>query len=162
MKEWKTLFSGIFRMAKERSIDTYIIPFNIFVSPGFSKAHNVTMDNLQHDFFVKSDTSELVKRYTRECVKQMLQEYPEITGMGLTLGEGMGGMTPQQRENWIRQTIVEGMRLAGRKLKLIHRIPFSSTTSSLGVTGIETEKMTRKAIEEEGQFAFLQPPILAD
>lgn len=113
-------------------------------------------------FFVKGDTSELVKRYTRECVTQMLQEYPEITGMGLTLGEGMGGMTPQQREDWMRQTIIEGMRLAGRKLKLIHRIPFSSTTGSLGVTSIETEKLTRKAIEEEGELPFLQPPIYAD
>ena len=157
MKEWKTLFSGIFRMAKERAIDIYIIPFNIFVSPEFSKAHNVNMDNLQHDFFVKGDTSELVKRYTRECVTQMLQEYPEITGMGLTLGEGMGGMTPQQREDWMRETIIEGMRLAGRKLKLVHRIPFSSTTGSLSVTSIETERLTRKVIEEEGRLPFLQP-----
>ena len=162
MKEWKNLFASIFRMAKERAIDTYIIPFNIFVSPEFSKAHNVNIDNLQHDFFVKGDTSELVKRYTRECVTQMLQEYPEITGMGLTLGEGMGGMTPQQREDWMRQTIIEGMRLAGRKLKLIHRIPFSSTTGSLGVTSIETEKLTRNVIEEEGELPFLQPPIYAD
>ena len=99
LKEWQTLFRGIFRMAKERALDTYIIPFNIFVSPEFSKAHNVNMDNLQHDFFVKGDTSELVKRYTRECVTQMLQEYPEITGMGLTLGEGMAGMTPEERED---------------------------------------------------------------
>ena len=162
LKEWKHLFSGIFRMAKERAIDTYIIPFNIFVSPEFSEAHHVNMDNLQHDFFVKGDTSELVKRYTRECVTQMLQEYPDITGMGLTLGEGMGGMTPQEREDWMKQTIIEGMRLAGRKLKLIHRIPFSSTTGSLGVTSIETEKLTRKEIEEQGQLSFLQPPIYAD
>lgn len=162
MKEWKKLFSGIFKMAKERAIDTYIIPFNIFVSPEFSKAHNVNIDNLQHDFFVKGDTSELVKRYTRECITQMLQEYPEITGMGLTLGEGMGGMSPQQREDWMRQTILEGMRGANRRLKLIHRIPFSSTTGSLGVTSIETEKLTRKAIDEEGEFSFLQPPIYAD
>jgi hypothetical protein len=162
MQEWKKLFSSIFKMAKERAIDTYIIPFNIFVSPEFSKAHNVNIDNLQHDFFVKGDTSELVKRYTRECVTQMLQEYPEITGMGLTLGEGMGGMSPQEREDWMRQTTIEGMRLAGRKLKLIHRIPFSSTTGSLGVTSIETEKLTRKSIDEEGEFSFLQPPIYAD
>ena len=162
LTEWQTLFHGIFRLAEERAIDTYIIPFNIFVSPEFSKAHHLSTDNLQHDFFVKGDTSEVVKRYTRECVTQMLQEYPEITGMGLTLGEGMGGMTPQEREDWMRQTILEGMRLYGRKLKLIHRIPFSSTTGSLGVTSIETEKLTRKAIEEEGQMPFLQPPILAD
>lgn len=162
LKEWQNLFHGIFRMAQERALDTYIVPFNIFVSPEFSKAHNVSLDNLQHDFFVKGDTSALVKRYTRECVTQMLQEYPEITGMGLTLGEGMGGMTPQQREDWMRQTILEGMRLAGRKLKLIHRIPFSSTTGSLGVTSIETEKLTRKEIEAQGQLSFLQPPIFAD
>ncbi len=162
LKEWQALFHGIFRMAEERAIETYIIPFNIFVSPEFSKAHNVNMDNLQHDFFVKGDTSELVKRYTRECVSQMLQEYPEITGMGLTLGEGMAGMTPEQREDWMQQTIIEGMRLSGRKLKLIHRIPFSSTTGSLGVTSIETEKLTRKRIEAQGALSFLQPPIFAD
>lgn len=162
MKKWKALFSGIFRMARERAIDIYIVPFNIFVSPEFSKAHHVNMDNLEHDFFVKGDTSELVKRYTRECVTQMLQEYPEITGMGLTLGEGMGGMEPQQREDWMRQTIIEGMRQAKRKLKLVHRIPFSSTTGSLGVTSIETEQLTRKAIEEEGNFSFIQPPVYAD
>lgn len=162
LKKWQSLFHGIFRMAKERGIDIYIVPFNIFVSPEFSKAHNVNIDNLQHDFFVKGDTSELVNRYTRECVTQMLHEYPEITGMGLTLGEGMAGMTPQEREEWMNQTIIEGMRLAGRKLKLIHRIPFSSTTGSLGVTSIETEKLTRKEIEKQGQFSFLQPPIFAD
>ena len=162
LKEWQTLFHGIFRMAKERALDTYIIPFNIFVSPEFAKAHNVNMDNLQHDFFVKGDTSELVKRYTRECVMQMLQEYPEITGMGLTLGEGMGGMSPEEREDWMNQTIIEGMRMSGRKLKLIHRIPFSSTTNSLGVTSIETERLTRKELEAQGQLSFLQPPVFAD
>ncbi len=162
LKEWQTLFRAIFRMAKERALDTYIVPFNIFVSPAFSKAHNVAMDNLHHHFFVKGDTSELVKRYTRECVTQMLQEYPEITGMGLTLGEGMAGMTPQEREEWMNQTIVKGMGLVGRKLKLIHRIPFSSTTGSLSTTSIETEKLTRKEIEAQGRLSFLQPPIYAD
>ena len=162
LAEWKALYAGIFKMAKERAIDIYIIPFNIFVSPEFSKAHNVNMDNLDHHFFIKGDTSELVKRYTRECVTQMLQEYPEITGMGLTLGEGMGGMTPQEREDWMRETIIEGMRLAGRPLKLVHRIPFSSTTGSLGVTSIETEVLTRKAIDEEGAMPFLIAPVYAD
>src|SRR5215212_619108 len=162
MKEWRHLFSSIFLMAKERAIDTYIIPFNIFVSPEFSKAHNVNIDNFEHHFFVKGDTSELVKRYTRECVTQLLQEYPEITGMGLTLGEGMDGMSPQQREDWMRETIIEGMRLANRKLKLIHRIPFSSTTGSLGVTSIETEKLTRRGIEQEAAMDFIEDPVWAD
>jgi hypothetical protein len=162
MKEWQTLFHAIFKMAKERGIDTYIIPFNIFVSPEFAKAHNVAMDNLEHHFFVNGDTSEIVKRYTRECVTQLLQEYPDLSGMGMTLGEGMGGMTPEQREAWMRATIIEGMRLAGRKSKLVHRIPFSSTTGSLGVTSIETERLTRKGIEQEAAMDFIEQPVWGD
>ncbi len=162
LKEWQNLFHGIFRMARERGIDTYMVPFNIFVSPGFAKAHNVAMDNLEHHFFVKGDTSEIIKRYTRECVAQLLREYPDLTGMGLTLGEGMGGMTPQQRENWMKETIIEGMRLANRKSKLIHRIPFSGNTGSAGATSIEMEQITRKGIEKEAAMDFIEGPIWAD
>ena len=46
-----------FQDGRRTWIDTYIIPFNIFVTPEFSKAHNVAMDNLDHHFFVKGDTS---------------------------------------------------------------------------------------------------------
>jgi hypothetical protein len=162
MKEWQHLFRGIFRMARERGIDTYMIPFNIFVSPEFARAHNVAADNLAHDHFVKGDTSEIIKRYTRECVTQILQDYPDLTGIGLTLGEGMGGMTPQQREDWMKETIIKGMSLAGRKSKLIHRIPFSSTTGSLGPTSIETEQLTREGIEKEGRLDFIEGPVWAD
>ncbi|NQU86923.1 MAG: hypothetical protein HQ541_14300 [Mariniphaga sp.] len=162
MKEWQMLFHSIIRMADERAIDTYIIPFNIFVTPEFAKAHNVAMDNLEHDYYVPGDTSEIIKQYTRECVTQMLEEYPKLTGMGLTLGEGMGGMTPAQREEWIRETIIEGMRLANRKSKLIHRIPFSSTTASLGTTSKDTEELTRKIIEEEAELGCFEGPIWAD
>ena len=161
-KVWQTLFQTIIRMAKDRAIDTYIIPFNIFVTPEFSKAHNVLMDNLQHDFFVRGDTSEIIKRYTRESVTQMLEEYPDLSGIGLTLGEGMAGMTPQEREDWITETIIEGMRLANRKSKLVHRVPFSSTTSSLSETSIETERITRRTIEREADMGFSDGPIWAD
>ncbi len=164
MREWQTLFRAIFRMARERAIDTYLIPFNIFTSPEFSKAYNVNpaLNNLEHRHFIDGDTSAIVKRYTRECVTQVLCEYPDLTGFGLTLGEGMGGMTPQQREDWMKATIIHGMRQANRKTKLIHRIPFSSTTGSLGVTSVDTEKLTRKSVESEGALDFIEGPIWAD
>ena len=161
MNNWKTLFRGIFKLAKERGIDTYIMPFNIFVTPEFAKAHNVAMHNLDHHHFVEGDTSEIIKKYTRECVTQMLNEYPDLSGIGLTLGEGMGGMTPQQRENWIRDTIIEGMRLADRKSKLIHRIPFSGNTGSLGATNIEMEQITRNGIEREAAMDCFEGPVWA-
>jgi hypothetical protein len=161
MEEWKRLFAGIFRMAHERGIDTYLVPFNIFVPPEFSKAHNVAMNNLEHHHFVDGDTSEIVKRYTRDCVRQVLEEYPELSGMGLTLGEGMGGMTPLERERWMKETIIEGMRLAGRSSKLIHRIPFSGNTGSLGETTVEMERITREGIEEEARMDFIEGPVWA-
>ena len=162
MKEWQELHKEIFRMADERAIDTYIFPFNIFVSPEFSQAHQLAKQNFYPHYYVPGDTSELVKRYMRESITQVLQEYPTLTGIGLTLGEGMAGMTPQQREDWIAETYIEGMRLAGRDLKLVHRIPFSSTTASLGATSVELEQLTRKAIEREGKLDFIKGPIFAD
>ena len=160
-KEWQTLFHTIIRMAKDRAIDTYIVPFNIFVTPEFSKAHNLEA-NLERHHYVRGDTSEIIKRYTRESVTQVLEEYPDLSGFGLTLGEGMGGMTPQEREDWMTETIIEGMRLANRKSKLIHRIPFSSTTESLGITSIETERLTRATIEREADMGFIDGPVWAD
>jgi hypothetical protein len=162
MKKWKNLFASIFKMADERGIDTYVVPFNIFVTKEFSIAHNVAMNNLEHHFFVNGDTSAIVKQYTRECVTQLLEEYPELDGMGMTLGEGMGGMTPQQREAWMKETIIVGMRNAKRISKLIHRIPFSSTTGSLGPTSIETERLTRIGIEQEAAMDFIEQPVWAD
>jgi hypothetical protein len=162
MEVWKDLHKSIFRMAKERAIETYIIPFNIFVSHEFANAHNIALENVYPHYYVTGDTSELVKRYTRESVTQVLQEYPELTGIGLTLGEGMGGMTPQQREDWMFDTYIEGMRLAERPSKLVHRIPFSSTTESLGATSVDLERLTRKAIERESKLDFIDGPIWAD
>ena len=164
MKDWKKLFDGIFKMAEERGIDTYIFPFNIFVSPAFSQAHNVLMDNLKHDHISNklADTSQLVKKYTRECVTQMFQEYPELDGMGITHGEAMGGMTPQEREDWLHETIVLGMGDVGRKLKLVHRIPLSANKGSGGSTSKEAEEITRKLIEEDAKLDFLEKPIWAD
>jgi hypothetical protein len=162
MTAWQSLFHSIIRMAKERTIDTYIIPFNIFVSKEFSIAHQVALDNLEHHFFVNGDTSEIVKRYSRECITQLLDEYPDLTGLGLTLGEGMGGMTPDQREAWVRETFIEGMRLAHRPSKFIHRIPFSSNTGSGGSTSKETEQLTRNILETEADYPFIQSPVWAD
>lgn len=164
LHDWQRLFRSIFRMAGERGIETYLVPFNIFTSPAFSTAYNPNprLNNLDHKHFVDGDTSAIVRQYTRECVTQVLQEYPELTGFGLTLGEGMGGMTPRQREAWMAETILAGMQRAGRKTKLIHRIPFSSTTGSLGVTSVDTEVLTRQALEREGRLDFLDGPVWAD
>ncbi len=148
--EWRQLYRGIFRLAKERGLDTYIVPWNIFVSRQFAEAHGVARNNFYPNYYVDGDTSELVRRYVRESVTQVLEEYPDLDGFGISHGEGMGGMTPLQRQQWVDDVLLAGMLDAGRRTKLIHRVPFSSSLSSGPGASAEVESMTRTAMERLG------------
>ncbi|MDI6402811.1 glycoside hydrolase family 20 zincin-like fold domain-containing protein, partial [Balneolaceae bacterium ANBcel3] len=153
LAEWQHLFQSIFAMAKDRGIDTYIINWSIFVSEEFAKAHNVAHQNFYPYYYVQGDTTEIVKRYTRESVTQILNEYPDLDGFGISHGEGMAGMTPRHRQDWMNETMIAGMQNADRPVKLIHRVPFSADTLSDGSTDPYTELLTREAMEElEDQF----------
>ena len=148
LAEWKKLWSGIFAMAKERGIETYLINWNIFVSPEFSRAHNVAPWSITWSHFGKeSETNELVVQYTREVVTQVLNEYPDLTGLGITLGERMGGMTPDQRREWLAKTFFAGIAEAKRPAKFIYRAPLSANTGSGGSTSEENDRLTRAQIE---------------
>lgn len=152
LNEWQKLYRGIFRMAKERGIDTYIVNWSIFVSEEFSKAHDVAHNNFYPHYYVEGDTTEIVKRYIRESVTQVLEEYPNLSGFAISHGEGMAGMTPRQRQDWMTETMIEGMRLADRPVKFIHRVPFSAGTGSEGSTSLNTEQITRQAMEKLDYF----------
>jgi len=115
--EWKTFWKALFKMAKDRGIETYLVNWNIVVSPEFAEAYGA------NEYF---DRSELVKKYTKESVTQVINEYENLTGLGVTLADWMGNwgdekMTPTEREDWIEETFVEGMNEADRKIKFIHR-----------------------------------------
>lgn len=116
LKTWQNFWKALFRMAKIRGIQTFIVNWNIAVSPEFAKTYGV------EEF---SDLSDSVKRYTRESVTQLIDEYPDLTGIGVTLADWMGTfdekMSPQQREDWIEETFVAGMKAASRPVKFIHR-----------------------------------------
>jgi hypothetical protein len=150
MAEWQDLYHEIFRMAKERALDTYIVHWNIFVSKEFSEAHNVAQENFYPHYYVKGDTSEIVRCYLRERVKQVLQEYPNLDGIGISHGEGMAGMTPLQRQKWVDDVLIAGILEAGRPVKLIHRVPFSSGISSEPGVSKSVEQITREAMERLG------------
>jgi hypothetical protein len=150
LAEWRALHTSIFRMARERGIDTYIVTWSIFISEELARAHNVGLQNFSPHFYGPGDTSEIIKRYTRESVTQVLKEYPDLTGWGITHGEGMGGMTPRQRQEWMDEVMIAGMLNAGRPVKLIHRAPLSAGLSPGGSTSEDAERITRAAIERLG------------
>ncbi len=150
--EWQRLYRGIFRLAKERGLDTYIVHWSIFVSRELAEAHGVAAENFYPHYYVEGETGELVRRYVRESVAQMLIEYPDLDGIGLSHGEGMAGMTPLQRQQWMDDVIIAGAREAAkvRPVKLIHRVPFSSGTSSDPGVSKDVETVTREAMENLG------------
>lgn len=117
LEEWRDFWKSLFSMARVRGIETYVVNWNIVVSPEFAREYGAAVHN---------DLSEKVKAYTRESVTQLINEYEDLTGLGVTLADWMGNwgdrkMTPADREDWIQETFVEGMKDAGRRVKFIHR-----------------------------------------
>ena len=148
MADWEQFWKTLFRIAKDRGIETYLVNWNIFVSPEFAKAHGVADYCLQNAYKTeRGDTSEIIKDYTREVIKEVIDRYPDLTGLGITLGEGMGGMTPEEREQWLLDSYIEGMRKASRKVKFIHRVPLSANLRLGGSTDPYVEKMTRQTLD---------------
>lgn len=115
--EWQQFWKALFRMAKQRGVQTFLVNWNIVVSPEFAKAYDAKEYN---------DLSDKVKKYTKESVTQIINEYEDLTGFGVTLADWMGNfeeveMDPQKREDWIEDTYVAGMKAANRPVKFLHR-----------------------------------------
>jgi hypothetical protein len=150
LAEWQAFWRTLFAMAKERGIETYIVNWNIFVSPSFAEKHGVAefcIEDMDDRYFGDAERAEIVEEYTRTTITQLIDEYPDLTGIGVSLGERMGGMDPEEREDWILDSVVAGMKAAKRRAKLIHRAPFSAGKGSGGSTSAGTEELTRSAIE---------------
>lgn len=117
LAEWKTFWTALFRMAKERGIDTYIVNWNIIVSKSFRKNYGEGNTGLWADGY----TSPQIEKYTRETVTQVINEYPDLTGLGITMGEAMQGWTGEQETEWMKKTFFAGIKAADRKVKFIYR-----------------------------------------
>ena len=154
--QWQQLYRSIFRMAKERGLDTYVVFWSIFVSEAFQKVHKPGAKNFYPHYYVEGDTSDVTRRYLRESVTQMLLEYPDLDGIGVSHGEGMAGMTPLQRQQFVDEVYIAGALEANktRPVKLIHRVPFSSGLGSDPGVSTSVESLTRAAMEKLGnQFS---------
>ena len=147
MRQWQALWSAVFQMAKQRGIETYLINWNIFVSPQFARAHQIAEYSEHWQHYGNGDNSALVEKYTREVVTQVIDEYPDLTGLGITLGERMGGMDADERRTWLDRTFFAGIKKAGRPIKFLYRAPLSANKSSGGSTSEENDRKTRRQIE---------------
>ena len=145
LAEWQTFWKALFKMAKDRGIETYMVWWNIFVSPEFAEYHKVSDYSKTLSFYGQGEHSELIDQYNKECVTQLINEYPDLTGIGISLGERMYHIDADAREQWILDVTVEGMRAANRKVKFIHRAPFTKDA-----------EVTRRGIES---IDYVIPPV---
>ena len=150
MADWQAFWHGLFKMAKDRHIDTFTVNWNIFLSKEFAQHYGGAELSESAKFIGDGETSPMIEKYTRELVTQTLNEYPDLTGIGLTLGERMGGMNSEQRRDWVDRTLIAGLKAANRKARLIYRAPLSASKKSGGSVSVTTEQITRQAIETMG------------
>lgn len=144
---WKRFWTELFKMAHDRGIETYIVNWNIFVPPSFANAHNIALYSTAPSHAGTGGTTELIEKYTKETITQVINEYPELDGLGITIGERMGGMTPEERRDWLDRTIFAGMNEADRKVKFVYRAPLSANVGSGGSTSEENDLKSRQHIE---------------
>lgn len=117
LDEWKAFWTMLFKMAKERGIETYIVNWNIIVSESFREHYGEGNTGLWADGY----TSPQIEKYMRESVTQVINEYPDLTGLGITMGEAMQGWSGQQETDWMEKTFFAGIRAADRKVRFIYR-----------------------------------------
>lgn len=158
MQEWKAFWKKLFSMAKQRGIETYVVNWNIFVSKEFSENYGVAQYAESSGFFGDGETNDLIEEYTREMITQTINEYDDLTGIGITLGERMGGMTSEERKDWVERVLIAGLKDADREARLIYRAPLSAEKGSHGSVSVSTEQITRKSIENLG----LQNEVLVE
>jgi hypothetical protein len=128
LERWQSFWHDLFRMADERGIDTYVLNWNVVVSPSFAAAYDAEEFN---------DTSEQVIEYTRECVRATVDEYPRLTGLGVSLCDWMEGMSPAEKQDWFEEAILAGIADADRAVELLDRSVLTESIPELR-RGIES------------------------
>ncbi len=146
MDEKIAFWREVMSYAKNRNVAVYVVTWNIFI-PG---EDGIQSTKGQYGLTPKFDNP-VTTDYFRKSVKQMLLTYPDLAGIGLTAGERMPGLTPEQKETWVFNTYGQGVLEAaaaqpGRKFKLIHR---------QHQTGAEQMAKTFKAVIDQPDIDFL-------
>ena len=105
----------VMQYAHDRGIEFHIITWNIFVW-GADGKYGIT----------HSVDNKITIDYLRKSVRSLFETYPLLAGIGVTAGERMPRLTPDQKEQWLWKTYGLGVMDAkkvfpDRKIRFIHR-----------------------------------------
>ncbi len=105
------------RHARDRGIEVYFITWNVLTN-GTQGKYGITD---------QQDNPRTIQ-YLRECTRELILTYPDLTGIGVTAGEHMQRRDDEfDKEKWLwaayGQGVLEALeRQPGRKVRFIHRV----------------------------------------
>ena len=105
----------VMQYGHDRGIEFHIITWNIFVWAADGK-YGIT----------NSVDNEITIDYLRKSVRCLFETYPLLAGIGVTAGEHMKGLSPDEKEQWLWKTYGLGVMDAkkafpDRPIRFIHR-----------------------------------------
>lgn len=120
MDEKIAFWREVMQYAHDRGIEFHLITWNIFAW-GADGKYGIT-DDVQNVVTID---------YLRKSVRSLFETYPLLAGIGVTAGEHMPKLSPDQKEQWLWKTYGLGVMDAkkafpGRKIRFIHRHWMSS------------------------------------
>ncbi|MDX2429439.1 MAG: hypothetical protein QNK35_00810, partial [Bacteroides sp.] len=115
IEEKTDFWREVMQYAHDRGIEFHIITWNIFVW-GSDGKYGIT-DSVKNQVTID---------YLRKSVRSLFESYPLLAGIGVTAGEHMKGLTPDEKEQWLWQSYGLGVMDAkkafpGRPIRFIHR-----------------------------------------
>ncbi|MDR3121003.1 MAG: hypothetical protein LBU58_06680 [Clostridiales bacterium] len=131
LRRFKEVYTFIFRHAQARGIETYLITWNLRITPHIAQGLGLPPEiaartHDRKDIGIRQSL-EVVKDYYREAIKTLLMTYPEMTGLGTTNSEELTG-TVEERQQWVADTYLEAAAELNFPTPFIHRTNTSNGT----------------------------------
>ena len=139
LDRYQRLFKFIFRHARDRGMEVFLITWNIRITPFVARGlglpaemgemadqYDKTYDfrnglpNSIGEFHPVRQRSEIVKDYFKECIRTLVTTYRDLGGLGTNCAEEMAG-GPEERQNWVAETYRRAIEESGRDLPFIMR-----------------------------------------
>ena len=102
--------------------------WNVFVSEGFKENYDPTSHADTDGSIGAASTSPAANQYNQECITQVIDEYPDLAGIGISLGDRMHNMNLTEQLSWVEAVVFAAMKAARRPVKLIYRAAFAEGT----------------------------------
>jgi hypothetical protein len=107
-------FQKILRLAKGMGIDVVLMQYNIHVSPGFARKHDLGSIKLEAGY--GGQDTPLVRRYNRYCLEKLFDTYPDLAGLMI------GGELNKDAFDFLETTILPVLRAAASRPALHFRL----------------------------------------